>query len=221
MFSPWYISKENYDFALNSNRSIINYFQEKVSSSLWSYGSWLCNQCLSPLKLSARIPLMARCIRYNIMWSVCQLLCCRSVVSSGYSSFLHQWNWPPRHNWNIVESGVKHHKPNPYPSNSIIFLNKYKYVLRRTSENYTVIVYKRMPCTWNPCCFLISTDKILTITHITSSTKCTDRQAITMANHIFTSKQTHYVYCTSQHWLFWIYLFCFYHMLKAFEIWYA
>ena len=21
-------------------------------------------------------------------------------------------NWPPRYNWNIVESGVKHHKPN-------------------------------------------------------------------------------------------------------------
>jgi hypothetical protein len=22
-------------------------------------------------------------------------------------------NWPPRYNWNIVESGVKHHKPKP------------------------------------------------------------------------------------------------------------
>jgi len=29
----------------------------------------LCNQCLSPLKLWFRIPLMARCTRYNIMWS--------------------------------------------------------------------------------------------------------------------------------------------------------
>ena len=26
--------------------------------------------------------------------------------------FLHQLNWPPRYNWNIVESGVKHHKTN-------------------------------------------------------------------------------------------------------------
>jgi len=38
----------------------------------WSYGSWiynyLCNQCISPLKLWFRIPLMARCTRYNIMW---------------------------------------------------------------------------------------------------------------------------------------------------------
>jgi hypothetical protein len=37
----------------------------------WSYASWiyiyLCNQCLSPLKLWDRIPLMARCTRYNIM----------------------------------------------------------------------------------------------------------------------------------------------------------
>jgi len=31
-----------------------------------------------------------------------------------------------------------------------------------------------------------------------------------MANHIFTSKQIRYVYCTSQHWLFWIYCFCFF-----------
>ena len=33
------------------------------------------------------------------------------MVFSGYSSFLHQFNWPPWYNWNIVESGVKHHKP--------------------------------------------------------------------------------------------------------------
>jgi len=36
----------------------------------------------------------------------------RSVVFSGYSSFF-QWNWPPRYSLNIVESGVKHHQPNP------------------------------------------------------------------------------------------------------------
>jgi hypothetical protein len=23
--------------------------------------------------------------------------------------FLHQYNWPPQYNWNIVESGIKHH----------------------------------------------------------------------------------------------------------------
>jgi len=38
----------------------------------WSYGSWIynyiCNQCLSPLTFRIRIPFMARCTRYNIMW---------------------------------------------------------------------------------------------------------------------------------------------------------
>ena len=35
--------------------------------------------------------------------------CDRLVVFSEYSNFLHQQNWPPRYNWNIVESGVKHY----------------------------------------------------------------------------------------------------------------
>jgi hypothetical protein len=37
----------------------------------------------------------------------------RSVVFSGYFGFLHQENWPPRYNWNIVESGIKHQNPKP------------------------------------------------------------------------------------------------------------
>jgi hypothetical protein len=36
--------------------------------------------------------------------------CDGSVVFSGYSGFLHQKNWLPQYNWNIVESGIKHHK---------------------------------------------------------------------------------------------------------------
>jgi hypothetical protein len=40
--------------------------------------------------------------------------CGRSVVFSGFSGFLNQLNWPPRYNWNIVESGIKHHKPKPW-----------------------------------------------------------------------------------------------------------
>ena len=38
----------------------------------WSYGCWiysfLCNQCLSPLKLWVWISLMPRCTRYNNKW---------------------------------------------------------------------------------------------------------------------------------------------------------
>jgi monomeric isocitrate dehydrogenase len=37
----------------------------------------------------------------------------RSVIFSGFSDFLYQKNWLPRYSWNIVESGVNHHNPNP------------------------------------------------------------------------------------------------------------
>ena len=30
----------------------------------------------------------------------------------GYSGVLHTYNWPPRYNWNIFESGVKHNNHN-------------------------------------------------------------------------------------------------------------
>ena len=39
--------------------------------------------------------------------------CCRSVIFPGYCCFLHQLNWWPWYIWNIVESGVKHHRPSP------------------------------------------------------------------------------------------------------------
>ena len=49
-----------------------NYFGMSNKGSSWSYGSciyhYLCNQCLSPLKLRRRIPVMARCTRFNIMF---------------------------------------------------------------------------------------------------------------------------------------------------------
>ena len=58
-------------------------------SSSWSYGSWiynyLWNQCLSPLKLWDWTLFMARCTRYNIMWSSLSVACDRSVVFSRYS----------------------------------------------------------------------------------------------------------------------------------------
>ena len=51
--------------------------------------------------------------------------CDRSVVFSGYSSFLHQYNWLPPYNWNIVESGIKHHNPNPYYRSKLNFHETY------------------------------------------------------------------------------------------------
>jgi len=80
-----------------------------------SYGSWiynyLCNQYPSPLMLWDRILLRRGVLDTTLCDKVCQWLSCRSVVFSGYYGFLHQYNWSPRYNWNIVESGVKHHQP--------------------------------------------------------------------------------------------------------------
>ena len=45
---------------------------------------------------------MVKSIQYNI----CVLKFVSDLVV--YSSFLHQWNWPPWYNWNIVESSIKH-----------------------------------------------------------------------------------------------------------------
>ena len=49
--------------------------------------------------------------QYNIMWWSLSVTCDRAMVFSVYPGFLHQWNWPPRFNWNVDESGVKHHNP--------------------------------------------------------------------------------------------------------------
>ena len=54
---------------------------------------------------------MIVCTRYYVMWLSLSVTCGRSVLFSGYSGFLHQYNRLPRYNWNIVESGVKHHSP--------------------------------------------------------------------------------------------------------------
>ena len=51
--------------------------------------------------------------RATLCDKVCQWLGGRSVVLSGYSGFLHQQNWPQRYNWNIVESAIKYHNPDP------------------------------------------------------------------------------------------------------------
>jgi hypothetical protein len=65
------------------------------------------------LRLWVRIPLMTMCT--TNMWYILSVTCGTSVVYSGYSGFLHQWQWPPRYNWNIVESGVNCHNFNYTP----------------------------------------------------------------------------------------------------------
>jgi hypothetical protein len=56
------------------------------------------------------------------------------VVFSAYSDFIHQYNWPPRYSWNIVESGEKHHKlnqtkPYKYGINTVKVNNQMKEVI--------------------------------------------------------------------------------------------
>jgi len=64
-----------------------------VKGLSWSYGSWisnyLCDHCISLLKLWVWIPLMERYPRYNIMRLSLLMTCNRSVVFSQFSGFPH------------------------------------------------------------------------------------------------------------------------------------
>jgi hypothetical protein len=59
-----------------------------------------------------RIPLMTRCTQKNFRWWSLSVTYGGYVVFSWYFGFPHQCNWPPRYDWAIVESGVKHHNSN-------------------------------------------------------------------------------------------------------------
>ena len=56
--------------------------------------------------------------------------CDRTVVFSGSSGFLHQLNLPPRcpYNWNIVESGVKHHQTNMFVNKKVHLRSVFGYM---------------------------------------------------------------------------------------------
>jgi hypothetical protein len=60
-------------------------------------------------------PAQMRRAWYNIMWYSLSVTCNRSGVSLGTPVSSTKKNWPTRYNWNIVVSGIKHHKPNPQP----------------------------------------------------------------------------------------------------------
>jgi hypothetical protein len=47
--------------------AIFNNISATLLRPVWIY-NYLCNQCISPLKLWVWTPFMARCTRYNIMW---------------------------------------------------------------------------------------------------------------------------------------------------------
>jgi hypothetical protein len=106
---------------------IINYPKKKILGeqiyvkpkfkrllSSWSYGSWiynyLCNQCLSSLKLWVLIMLRRGVLDTTLYDKVCQWL------ATGQTKPLWVLRFPPPikltdNNWNTVERGVKHHNP--------------------------------------------------------------------------------------------------------------
>ena len=94
----------------NIVRVIVRHLLTVGPSWPWSYGSWiynyLCNQCISLLKLRVWILLIVRILNTTLCDKVCQWL------AAG------QWFSPPikrrpQYNWNMVKRVVKHH--NPYP----------------------------------------------------------------------------------------------------------
>jgi hypothetical protein len=95
-------------------KSYASYTDRRESLWLFSYGSliynYLGNQCISPLKLSVRIPLMVRCTRNNLMYDkVCQWLATGRWFSPVSSA--NKTEAKTKYSRNIVKSGAKHHKP--------------------------------------------------------------------------------------------------------------
>ena len=78
----------------------------------WSLNSWidnyLCSQCLSPLNLWFQPRWWRDLLDTTLCDNVCQWLATGRWFS--LSGVVQQYNWPPRYNWNIVETGVKLHK---------------------------------------------------------------------------------------------------------------
>jgi hypothetical protein len=104
------------DFFYGENRRQVVEVNSNTSgpSWPWSYGSWiynyLCNQCLSPLMLWVRISIRVRCT--TLCDKVCQWLAIGLWFSPGPSVFSIKKIFTISYNWNIGESGFKHHQTN-------------------------------------------------------------------------------------------------------------
>ena len=64
--------------------------------------------------------------------------------------------WPPRYNWNIVKSGVKHHNPNTPIQQTVIYLVPMMpdpritlFPYSNTQDNLTIICYATNVKNWN------------------------------------------------------------------------
>jgi hypothetical protein len=70
------------------------------------------------------------------------LACPWSVVLSRYSGFFHHQNWSPWYSRNIVESGVKHHKPTNHLLKTLQYYRSHKML-----DSYTTLVVIGIDCT--------------------------------------------------------------------------
>jgi hypothetical protein len=91
------------------------------SSWSWSYGSWmhsyLCNQCLSPLKVVSSNLVHGE--MYSIQHYVIKFVSDLRQVG-GFLRILGFPLRPLRYSWNIVKSGVKYLKPNNQANHCVL-----------------------------------------------------------------------------------------------------
>ena len=113
----------------------------------WSYGSWIynyiCNQCLSPL-MRVRISIKTRCT--TLCDKVYQWLAIGRWFSQGspVSSIIKN---DCHDNWNIVESGAKHHKSNQTKKTHInLRINEIKAVNWIVTKPYPISSPISCPC---------------------------------------------------------------------------
>ena len=105
-------------------RILLHFVPKSNKQWSWSYGSliynYLYNQCLSPLKLWGWTPFMASEV-YSIQHYVIKIVSDLRQIG-GFLRFPPPINWPPRYNWNIVESGIKYHIPHNQTNNILYIL---------------------------------------------------------------------------------------------------
>ena len=99
------------------NENTKTYLILKEPSWSWSYSGWiynyLCNQCLSLLKLwfeSHSWRILPKVLDTTLCDKVGQLLSTGRWFSQG-NPVCSTNNWQSQYNWNIVESAVKHDSP--------------------------------------------------------------------------------------------------------------
>ena len=112
----------------------------------WSWYNYLCNQYISPLKLWVRIQLMRGALDTTLCNKACQWLAAgrwfspKPPASSANKA-------PPRYSWNIVESDLKHHNPNPLSHSLIVFPNPLLYYVMLPLYLYCYYILYRS-CIW-------------------------------------------------------------------------